>query len=196
MIYRPYRQATRAPADTFLIRTTSGTAEALTPFLRAEIRAAAPALPPPSVVSLEDTVAAMLVEERMLAALSSAIGALAAILAAIGIYSTVAAAVARRRREIGIRMALGAVPGQVARMVVGEAFGIVAVGLAIGVPAAIATAMAARAVLAGVLFELSPTDPLVLSSSALAILLIASLAAYVPARRASRIDPVAAVKYE
>jgi len=196
MIYRPYRQATSAPADTFLIRTSSATAEALTPFLRAEVRAAAPALPPPSVVSMEDQVAALLVEERMLAVLSSAIGVLAAMLAAIGIYSTVAAAVARRQREIGIRMALGALPAQVARMVVSEAFGIVAGGLAIGVPAAIATALAARAVLAGVLFELSPVDPLILSSSAVAILLIASLAAYVPARRASRIDPVAAVKYE
>jgi predicted permease len=196
MIYRPYRQETGAPANTFLIRTSAVTAEALTPFLRAEVRAAAPALPPPSVVSLEDRVAAVLVEERMLAALSSAIGVLAAILAAIGIYSTVASAVARRQREIGIRMALGALPGQVARMVVSEAFGIVAAGLAIGVPAALAAALAARGVLAGVLFELSPVDPLILSSSAVAILLIASLAAYVPARRASRIDPVAAVKYE
>ena len=196
MIYRPYRQEASAPADSFLIRTSYATAAALTPFVRAEVRAAAPALPPPSVVSLEDKLAAVLVEERMLAALSGAIGGLAAILAAIGIYSTVASAVARRRREIGIRMALGARPGHAARMVVGEAFGTVAVGLAIGVPAAIATALAARAVLAGVLFELSPVDPLILSGSAIAILLIASLAAYVPARRAARIDPVAAVKYE
>jgi len=196
MIYRPYRQEPTAPADTFLIRTSSATAEALTPFLHAEVRAAAPALPPPSVVSLEDKVAAMLVEERMLAALSNAIGVLAAILAAIGIYSTVAAAVARRQREIGIRMALGALPGQVARTVVSEVFGIVAGGLAVGVPAAFAAALAARSLLAGVLFELSPTDPLILLSSTAAILLIASLAAYVPARRAARIDPVAAVKYE
>jgi predicted permease len=196
MIYRPHRQEASASANTFLIRTSWANAEALTPFLHAEVRSAAPALPSPSVVSLEDQVAAVLVEERVLAALSSAIGVLAAILAAIGIYSTVAAAVARRRREIGIRMALGALPGQVARMVVSEAFGIVAGGLAIGVPAAIATGLAARAILAGVLFELSPMDPLILSSSAVAILLMASLAAYVPARRASRIDPVAAVKYE
>jgi ABC-type antimicrobial peptide transport system permease subunit len=193
--YRPDRQETKASANTFLIRT-SGRAEALTPFLRAEIRAAAPAVPPPSIVSLEDRVAAVLVEERMLAALSSAIGVLAAILAAIGIYSMVAAAVARRQREIGIRMALGAVPGQVAWKVVTETFGVVAGGLAIGVPAALAAALAARGVLAGVLFELSPTDPLILVCSTVAILAIASLAAYVPARRASRIDPVAAVKYE
>jgi predicted permease len=196
MIYRPYRQAASAPADTFLIRTSSATAQALTPLLHAEVRAAAPCLPRPSVVSLEDKIAAVLVEERMLAALSSAIGAMAAILAAIGIYSTVAAAVVRRQREIGIRMALGALPGHVARMAVSETFGIVAAGLAIGVPAALAAALAARGVLDGVLFELSPTDPTILISSAGAILLIASLAAYVPARRASRIDPVAAVKYE
>jgi predicted permease len=196
MIYRPYRQEANAPAGTFLIRATSAGVGALAPLLRAEVRAAAPALPPPSVVRLEDQVAGVLVEERMLAALSSAIGALAAMLAAIGIYSTVAAGVARRRREIGIRMALGALPVHVARMVVGEAFGIVAGGLVVGVPAAIAAGLAARAVLAGVLFELSPTDPVILSGAAAAILLIASLAAYLPARRAARIDPVAAVRYE
>jgi predicted permease len=196
MIYRPYRQESDAPANTFLIRTPSMTAETLGPLLRAEIRAAAPALPQPSVVTMEDRVAAGLVDERMLAALSSAIAALAAILAAIGIYSTVASTVTGRQREIGIRMALGARPGEVSRMVVGEAFGIVAVGLATGVPAAMASALAARAVLAGVLFELSPTDPLILSSSAVAILLIASIAASVPVRRASRVDPVAAIRYE
>jgi predicted permease len=194
--YRPHRQETIAPADTFLIRTSLAPPEALTPSLRAELHALAPSLPPPSVVSLEDQVAAALVNERMLAALSTGIGVLAAILAAIGIYSTVAATVARRRREIGIRMTLGALPGQVARMVVTETFAIVAGGMAMGVPAALAAGQAARGVLAGVLFELSPTDPLMVFYSTAAILLIASVAAYLPARRASRIDPVAAVKYE
>ena len=195
MVYRAYRQEANAPVGSFLIRT-SATAAVLTPFLTAELRAAAPTLPPPTVVSLEDQVAAVLVEERLLAALSGAIGVLAAILAAIGIFSTVASTVARRQREIGIRMALGALPGRVARMVVSEAFAIAAAGLAIGIPMAIAAALAARGVLTDVLFELSPTDPLILSGSALAILLIASLAAYVPARRASEIDPLAAVKYQ
>lgn len=196
MIYRPSRQELDAPATTFLIRTSSVDSEALTPLLRAEIRAGAPALPPPSVARLDDRVAGVLVEERMLAALSSTLGAVAAILAAIGIYSTVAAAVARRQREIGIRMSLGARPGQAARVAIGEAVAIVACGLAVGVPAAIAAAVAARASLAGVLFHLSPTDPLTLFSSTIAILLIASVAAYVPARRASRIDPVAAIRCE
>ena len=196
MIYRPYRQEPGAPVDTFLIRASSGNVEALGPLLQGEVRAAAPALPRPSVVSLDDTVAAVLVEERMLAALSTAIGILAALLAAIGIYSIVAAMVRRRHRELGIRMALGARPGRVARMVVGEALAIVAAGLAVGVPAAILAALAARGVLAGVLFELSPTDPLILSTAAAAILLIGALAAYIPARRAGRIEPVAVVRCE
>ena len=196
MIYRPYRQEPTAPADTFLIRTHSAGAEALTSLLQAEIRAAAPALPPPSVVSLEDRVDAVLVEERLLAALSSAIGVLAAMLAAVGIYSTVASAVARRQREIGVRMALGALPGDAVRMMVSEAFATVAGGLVLGVPAAFAAALAARSLLAGVLFELSPTDPLIVLGSTGAILLVASLAAYLPARRAARIDPVASLRSE
>jgi putative ABC transport system permease protein len=93
-------------------------------------------------------------------------------------------------------LALGALPTQVARLVVGDAFGIVAAGLALGVPAALAAALAARRLLTGVLFELSPTDPLVLSGAVTTILAIAAIAAYVPSRRATRIDPVASLKYE
>ena len=192
--YHPYRQDPAAPAGSFLIRTSSVSVEALAPFLHAQIRAAAPGLPPPSVVTLGDKVAAGLIEERMLATLSSALGVLAAMLAAIGIHGTVASVVARRQREIGIRMALGALPGRVARMVVRETFWIVAGGLVIGVVSALAAGLASRRLLAGVLFELSPFDPLILSGAVLSILVIASLAAYLPARRASRIDPVAAVK--
>jgi predicted permease len=194
--YRPYRQETMAPANTFLIRTSSVSAEALTPLLQAQIRAAAPAIPPPSVIALDDKIAGGLMEERMLATLSSALGLLAAILAAIGIHGTVASVVARRQREIGIRMALGAVPSQVARMVVSETFWIVVVGLASGTVVALAAARASRGILAGVLFELSPADPLILAGAVLSILSIAALAAYAPARRASRIDPVAAVRFE
>jgi predicted permease len=194
--YRSSRQDPTAPANTFLVRTSSTSVEAVTPFLRAQIRAAAPALPPPSIVKLEDQVAAALLEERMLAALSTAIGVIAAILAAIGIYSLSASLVARRRREIGIRIALGAVPRQLARMVVRELCAIVAGGIVIGVPAALATGFATRTVLANALFDVSPVNPLILLSSVLSILLIASLAAYPPAYRASRIDPVTAIKEE
>jgi predicted permease len=195
VVYRSYRQERDAPADTFLIRT-SASAGSLTPILHAEIRAAAPALALPPVIRLEDRIAAALVDERMLAALSMGLGGLAAVLAAIGVYSAAAGAVARRRREIGIRMALGARAGQVTSMVAGEAFGIIAVGLAIGIPAALVAGRIARGILDGVLFGLSPTDTLNISSAAAAILAIGLLAAYLPARRASRIDPVAVVRQE
>ncbi len=194
--YYSSRQQSSASASTFLIRTSGVSLESLVPLLGAEVRAAAPGLPPPSVITLHDQVASGLREERVLAALSSALGLLASVLAAIGIYSMVASAVARRRREIGVRIALGAVPRQIARIVIGDTFRVVAGGLVIGVPAALAAAVAARRAIGGVLFELSPTDPLILISVIASIALIASLAAYLPARRASRVDPVAALKYE
>jgi predicted permease len=192
--YRASRQDPTAPAHTFLVRTAATRVEFLTPFLRAEIDRAAPALPPPAIVKMEDQIAASLLEERMLAALSSAFGVLAAILAAIGIHGLSASLVARRRREIGIRMALGAVPGQVARMVVGNMCRVLASGLAIGVLVTLTAGLAARSLLAHALFEVSSFDPFILIVSVLSILLIASLAAYVPARRASQIDPIAAMK--
>lgn len=193
--YRPYRQDPAAPANTFLIRT-SANVEGLAPVLRAQMRAASPGPPPLLITALEDQVAGGLFKERMLAALSSAIGLVAALLAAVGIHSVVASVVARRQREIGIRMAIGAAPRQVVQMVVNETFKMVAGGVAAGVVGALAAALVSRTIVAGVLFQLSPSDPLILSSAVCLILLIASLAAFVPARRASRIDPVAAIKYD
>ncbi len=192
--YRASRQDPTAPANTFLIRTAATSVEFLTPSLRAAIHAAAPTLPPPAIVKMEDQVAAALLEERMLAALSSAFGVLAAILAAIGIHSMSAALVAHRRREIGIRMALGAAPGQMARMVIRDVCTVVGLGITIGVPIAVAGGLAARVLLAQALFEVSSSDPFILVTSVLSILLVASVAAYVPAHRAARIDPIISVK--
>jgi predicted lysophospholipase L1 biosynthesis ABC-type transport system permease subunit len=194
MIYRPYVQEPGAQANTFLIRTSSTTQANVVSALREELHQAAPAVPAPSITSLEDRVAGLLVEERMLAWLSSTTALFGVILAAIGIYAAVAAGVARRRREIGIRIALGARSREVARMTVGEAFTAVALGLAIGVPIAIGAGLAARGSLSGILFDLSTTDPAILSTSAGVMLLIAALAAYMPARRASQIDPIAVIR--
>jgi predicted permease len=184
-----------AHTRTFLIRT-SGASTALAPLLQQEVRKARPGAPPATIQSVEDQVAGAMIEERMLAALSGAIGVLAAVLASVGIYATLAATVARRRREIGLRMALGARPGQVSSMIVREVALMCAAGLAIGIPAAIAAGRAAAGLLDRFLFELAPGDPLILTAASAAILGIALLAAYVPARRAARIDPLAAVKYE
>lgn len=95
----------------------------------------------------------------------------------------VAAAIARRQHEIGIRLALGAMPAQIARMIGGDTFMMIAAGLGIGIPAAIAAARSASAVLSGILFDVPPVDPLSMIGSSIAILLIAFLAASVPLRK-------------
>lgn len=196
VIYRAARQETAAPTHTFLIRTSSSDAGAMAPSVRAALRAAAPALPPPSIVRAEDQLAGVLVGERLLAFLSSAIGVLAAVLAAIGIYGTVASTVGRCRREIGIRLALGAHPRAVVQMIVRDVSKMVVAGLAVGVLVSVVAGQSAGGALGSMLFELSPSNPFVMTSSVVAILLVACFAAYLPARRASRIDPVAVVRQE
>jgi ABC-type antimicrobial peptide transport system permease subunit len=130
--------------------------------------------------------------ERLIATLSAAFGALATLLAAMGIYGVMAFVVSRRTREIGLRMALGAQRGEVVWMVVKEALLPLAVGLGIGAPAAY---WASRYV-ASQLFGVKPTDPATVAA-AVAILAVSAIgASLLPARRASAIDPMQALRYE
>ena len=133
-----------------------------------------------------------LIRERMMAGLSGFFGMLAALLATIGLYGVIAYVVAGRRKEIGIRMALGASRGQVIGQILRQAAILVAIGLGIGVIGSLALARTARSLL----FGLEPYDPatLVLAASLLAV--VALLGSYLPARRASRFDPMAALRYE
>lgn len=135
-------------------------------------------------------------EERMFANLSSAMGCLALLLAAVGLYGIMSYNVRRRTTEIAVRMALGARPGAVLRMVVRESLMLVAAGLAIGVPVALASASAASKVLADLLFGIQPTDPLSVALAVSTMVVVAALAGYVPAHRAARTDPMVALRYE
>jgi putative ABC transport system permease protein len=110
---------------------------------------------------------------------------LALLLSAVGIYGVISYVVAQRRGEIGIRMALGARAAEVRRLVVRQSLALAGVGVAIG----LAIALATTRVLGSLLFGVSPTDPLVLVAATLVLVLIAALASYAPARRASRVDP-------
>jgi predicted permease len=130
--------------------------------------------------------------DRLIATLAGAFGVLATLLAAIGLYGVIAFMVARRTTEIGIRMALGAVEGDVLRMVMREVTLLVAAGILIGVPAAFALG----GLVESQLFGLKAADPLVFSGGALLLALIALAAGWIPARRAMRISPVQALKYE
>jgi ABC-type antimicrobial peptide transport system permease subunit len=158
--------------------------------LRREIQAIDPKLIVTVIAPVRQDVERALVRERLLARLSGCFGALAAALAAIGLYGLMAHAVASRTREIGIRMALGAPRGRVLRTEVWSALRLVAIGIAVGVPAA----MAGGRLIAAQLFGVAASDPVTLAAAAGLMTLLAGVAAYGPAWRASRVDPMLALR--
>jgi ABC-type antimicrobial peptide transport system permease subunit len=133
-----------------------------------------------------------LVRERLLAMLAGFFGVLAAALVLIGLYGMISFGVAERRHEIGIRIALGAERRRVITLIMRQALGVLAIGLALGAAIALAAAPAA----ATLLFGLEPTDPATLVSAAVALVAVAALATYIPARRAARLNPLIALRQE
>jgi ABC-type antimicrobial peptide transport system permease subunit len=133
-----------------------------------------------------------LAQERLFARLSAFFGLLALLLACIGLYGIMSYSVARRTHEIGIRIALGAQPGSVLWLVMRETLLMVLMGVAIGVPGALAAAK----VISSMLFGLTATDPVTISIATLVMIGVAAFAGYLPARRASRVDPMIALRYE
>jgi ABC-type antimicrobial peptide transport system permease subunit len=145
-----------------------------------------------NVTTLTDQMDASIVLERTLAGLSGEFGAMGALLAAMGLYGLLAYTVTRRRREIGVRMALGATRANVVRVVAGSALTWVLVGLGLGVPAAVWSKRLAAAMIE----NLPVNDPLPVAFSILAMTAVAIVAAYVPARRAARVQPVDVLRHE
>jgi ABC-type antimicrobial peptide transport system permease subunit len=140
----------------------------------------------------QQTISDSLVRERLLAALSGFFGALAALLASIGLYGVLAYQTVRRRGEIGIRLALGAARGQIMQLVLKEAALLVLAGLVIGLVGSLALSQAA----ASLLFGISPRDPLHLGAAAIALAAAAAIGSTIPARHASRLDPLDALRDE
>jgi putative ABC transport system permease protein len=141
---------------------------------------------------LRTRIESSLLRERLMATLSGFFGLLALLLAGVGLYGVLAYGVARRTNEIGIRMALGARPLNVLWLILREAVLMAFIGIVVGLPAVLST----TGLISSLLFGLTPSDPTSLSAAALILLLVAAVAGYLPARRASRVDPVIALRCE
>ena len=160
--------------------------------VRAKVRELDSALPIYDVRTTQAQISDLLVTERMIASLSTVFGLLATLLATLGLYGVMAYTVAQRRREIGLRMALGADPRKVIWMVMGEVVLLIALGVGVAVPASLALMRAIQSQLYG----LTAHDPSTLALAAAGLALVACAAGYLPALRASRLDPMVALRYE
>jgi predicted permease len=160
--------------------------------VREQVRKLDSSIPIVDMTTMEDRLDRVLANERMVGFLASLFGALATVLALVGLYAVTAYSVARRVQEIGIRMALGAQRWNVLVLVLREGMILTGVGVGLG----LAVALVLTRVLRNQLFEITPTDPATFVSTALLLGMVALLACYVPARRAAKIDPMVALRYE
>lgn len=192
MVLIPESGGARPWQTTLVVRTGSADPGSVLPALRAAINQVDPTLPLANVRTMRSVVEESMGRMAFTTLLLQVAAGCALLLAAVGLYGVVSVLVARRRRELGMRLALGARPGQLERMVVRSSLVLGVVGVAIGV----ALALALTRFLRGLLYGVSPTHPVVFAAAAAALLVITLLASWMPARRAARVDPVEALRAE
>jgi predicted permease len=190
-LYIPDAQKDFANGGTVYVRA-AGDPTTVFNMLRKEVQGVDASVPMYDMRTLTDQMEISLLTERLLATLSSVFGTLATFLAALGLYGVMAFMVARRTREIGIRMALGAGQGSVVWMVLRETLTLAGIGVAIG----LAGAYAVTRLIQTQLFGVEPTDLLTMAAASLGIAAVTALAGYIPARRATGIDPMRALRFE
>ena len=190
-LYVPNDQQAFVNGGTVYVRA-QGDAVHLFDTLRTAVRAVDGSVPIYNLRTLQDQMEISLLTERLLATLSSVFGCLAAVLAALGLYGVMAFTVERRTREFGIRMALGAGRGSMLRTVMTETLMVAGIGVAIG----LVGAYAATRLIQAQLFGVDPNDLLTLAAASLAIVAVTGLAGYLPARRATIVDPMNALRWE
>jgi len=189
-VYYPFRQLGRPGMA--VIAKTDGDATALQAIIKAAVTGADKDQPISFFATLESNLAQSLGNQRIVASLTAIFAGIALVLAAVGLYSVLAYAVAQRTGEIGIRMALGAQRGQVVALIMRSGLKLVAIGLVVGLVAAAGIARLAQSLL----FNVQPYDPLIYSGVTVLFALVAALACLLPSLRASRIDPLVALRAE
>jgi predicted permease len=178
-------------AAAIYVRTRAASGAIYEP-IRQIVRSIDGAMPIFEMKTVEGQLDERLLTDRLVAMLSASFGALATLLASIGLYGVMAFVVVRRRKELGIRIALGAQPMGVLWIVMREVLALLAIGLAVGVPAAMALGRYVGATLYGI----QPHDPAIAIAAIALLTIVSAIAGLIPARRASRIDPVQAMRYE
>jgi len=179
-------------ASGFLVVRSAQNPKTLAPVVRSELFALDDKIAPSSFRTMDYYLSSAVAQPRFRTVLLSLFAGLALALAAVGIYGVISYSVAQRTHEIGIRMALGAQAGDVFQMVVGRGLGLALLGTGLGVMGALALTRFIQSLL----FRVSPTEPLILGGVALLLLAVACLACYLPARRATKVDPMTALRYE
>ncbi len=187
-----YVSLRQSPNEYAVLLRAAGDPLSLVPSVRAALREAAPDAPLHEVATLPALVRRATTGERIVGWSLAAFAALALALAAIGIYGVISYAVGRRRREMAVRLALGAAPGAVLRLVLGEGLTLVAIGAAVG----LAGALALGGVIASLLYGVAPRDAATLGAALLVLLAVATAATWLPARRAASVDPMTALRAE
>ena len=192
MFYQPYQQMSNLDfGATYEVRTKLSP-ESVAPSLRKAVQTIDPDLPLQDIRTQQEQIDASMQQERIIAALTASFGALALVLACVGVYGVMAYSVAQRTSEIGIRIALGALPREVLALILKESTWITTVGITCGVGMTLLSTRLAKSLLYG----LRPADPIVLAASALLLALIGVAASWIPARRASAIEPMWALRHE
>jgi predicted permease len=196
LIYTTFLQTRTGRGQMVLHVRASGNPGPVAQRIREQVAAVDPTVPMFDVHTLQEEMNAALVQYRLIAMLSSFFGALAMVLACVGLYGLLAFIVVQRRNEVGLRMALGAQRVDITWMMVKDALWLVGIGIALGVPAALAVARVAGSRVSGLLFGVEATDPVTIAAATLVLTIVTAAAAYLPARRAARVDPMLVLRAE
>ena len=194
LLYQPFLQTNTGRGQMTLHVQVADGAPAVVSRVREEVQRIDKDLPLLAIQTLADQMNALLSRERLVASLSTLFGVVALLLASVGLYGLMSFSVVQRTGEMGLRMALGAARPSVVRMIMREALLLVVIGLVIGVPGAFVIGRLASSQLSGLLFGLTATDPVTMIGAVLTLMVVAAVAAYLPAIRAARVDPMVALR--